>query len=130
MDSLFECGVKERRTSQEIHRLNLTSHFQLCFISIHCHTFISTTLPLQGSLGPIYSLLPVSISPLCTHWGPRFPILLLQSPLLHLFLFLRNLLQSLMHGQLPSCWLHFFKKIPFLLFGNILEGKRDKYVVV
>lgn len=84
------------------------------FISLPIFGFVSfpsfVTSPLQGSLRPIYCLSPVSITPAILTGDLDFLILLIQSPLLYLFLFLRNLLKPLMHGQLLSCWLHFLKK--------------------
>ena len=72
----------------------------------------------------------VNILPVPCSYDP-LPCLLFQSPLLHLFLFPRNRLKSLMHGQLPSCWLHLEKKKSFFFFyiiSHILEGRRDRYI--
>lgn len=104
---------------------NQPFHSQLHFVSTLCHTCIPGNPRSPGFFKT--NLFPVPRAPSTLTGDLDFLILRLQSALLHLFLFPRQLLKSLMHGQLLSCWLHQQKY--FLTFGNILKGRRDTYTL-
>lgn len=82
IDSIFVRGVVERRTWWE-YVVSLAFPFSAWFHSVSCHTYISRTLAVWGSLRAIYTLLPISITPFHTHWGPRVLMLLPQSAMLN-----------------------------------------------